>query len=134
MIKSLDLSVGRILKQLQESNIENNTLVIFMSDNGGIDKSITPKKEITSNKPFKGGKANLTEGGIRVPLIFRWKNKIKAGEWCHIPVDCSDLFPTIAEVAGHNLKKVENIDGQSLFKLLHDTRNKKESYKKNIHY
>ena len=84
MIKSMDHSVGAILDKLKDTGLEDNTLVIFMSDNGGIDSKITPKGDGTDNRPFLGGKATLNEGGIRVPLVFRWKNKVKSGQWIDI--------------------------------------------------
>lgn len=137
MIKSMDRSVGLILNKLKETGLEDNTLVIFMSDNGGIDSKITPDGKGTENSPFLGGKACLTEGGIRVPLIFRWKGKIKQGKWVDVPVDCTDIFPTIMEAAGYNEKvisKNNQLDGQSMFGLLSDVENHKKTYTKKTHY
>ncbi|AJR04503.1 sulfatase [Siansivirga zeaxanthinifaciens] len=138
MIKALDNSVGRILDKLQELGLDDNTLVVFMSDNGGIDYRVTPNGKITSNYPLTGGKACLTEGGIRVPLVFRWKGTIAKGKWSHQVVDCSDIFPTLIEAAGYNpgfdYQKENSIDGRSLFGLLNDVDNKKNSYKRNTHY
>nr|AOE12652.1 sulfatase [uncultured bacterium] len=137
MIKSMDRSVGAILNKLRETGLEENTLVVFMSDNGGIDSKITPKGDGTDNSPFLGGKACLTEGGIRVPLIFKWKGKIETGKWVDVPVDCTDIFPTILEAAGYNSKavvKTNKLDGQSVFSLLSDTQNSKNTYTKTAHY
>lgn len=137
MIKSMDRSVGLILEKLKETGLEDNTLVIFMSDNGGIDSKITPNGKGTDNSPFLGGKACLTEGGIRVPLIFRWKGKIEQGKWVDVPVDCTDIYPTILEVAGYDEKAISRknkLDGQSMFDLLSDVDNFKESYTKKTHY
>lgn len=137
MVKSLDRSVGLILDKLRETEIEENTLVVFMSDNGGIDSKITPRRDGTDNAPFLGGKACLTEGGIRVPLIFRWKGKIKQGEWVDVPVDCTDIYPTLLDVAGYDIKaiaKENSLDGQSIVPLLSDLENLQNSYSKNEHY
>ncbi|WP_215438751.1 sulfatase [Zobellia russellii] len=137
MIKTLDWSVGQILKKLEETGLDENTLIIFMSDNGGIDSKITPRGEGTDNSPFLGGKACLTEGGIRVPLIFRWKGKLKKGQWVDVPVDCTDIYPTILDVAGYDSKsisKANSLDGQSLLGLLADTENKENTYNKTTHY
>lgn len=138
MIRGLDNSVGRILTTLEETGLEDNTMVVFMSDNGGIDYRVTPNQKVTSNYPLNGGKACVTEGGIRVPLVFRWKGQIEAGKWSNVPVDCSDIFPTLVEAAGYNVKpyyKGENkIDGESLMALIDDVDNKKHSYHKNTMY
>lgn len=138
MIKSLDNSVGKILDKLEEIGIEENTLVVFMSDNGGIDKTVTPNGKITSNFPLKGGKACLTEGGVRVPLAFRWKSEIDGGKWSDVVVDCNDIFPTLVEAAGYDIskyyKKKDGIDGQSLLGVLSDVENKNRSYSRNTQF
>ncbi|GGZ16656.1 arylsulfatase [Echinicola pacifica] len=137
MVKNLDESVGAILDKLEELGIEENTLVVFMSDNGGIDSKITPKGDGTDNSPFLGGKACLTEGGIRVPLIFRWKGTLPEKKWVDIPVDCTDIFPSLLDAAGYpaeQIVKSKNLDGQSLLPLLTDPQNKKKSYTKTDHF
>ncbi|SOE23209.1 Arylsulfatase A [Spirosomataceae bacterium TFI 002] len=137
MIKSLDRSVGSILEKLKELGIEDNTLVIFMSDNGGIDAEITPNGMGTNNDPFLGGKACVTEGGIRVPLVFRWKGKVQEGKWIDVPVDCTDIYPSILEAAGYNSKEIvtkNDLDGESLIPILSDLRNENNSYAKTTHY
>lgn len=137
MIKSMDRSVGNILAKLKETGLEDNTLVVFMSDNGGIDAEITTDGNGTENYPFLGGKACLTEGGIRVPLIFRWKGKIDSGKWVDTAVDCTDIFPTLLDFAGYDhvaTTKEHTLDGASVKGLLSDTKNKKNSYKKDTHY
>lgn len=136
MISTLDKSVGKILDKLEETGLEENTLVVFMSDNGGIDSRITPNKRVTSNYPLMGGKACVTEGGIRVPLVFRWKGKLDDKKWCSIPVDCNDIFPTLVQAAGYDLQPHYNngIDGQSLYGLLSDLDNKKNTYTRDTRY
>ena len=137
MIKSMDRSVGQLLDKLKETGLEENTLVVFMSDNGGIDRKITPRGDGTDNSPFLGGKACLTEGGIRVPLIFRWKGKLKEDQWVDVPVDCTDIYPTILEAAGYDanaISKANSLDGQSIMSLLSDTGNVQKKYSKKVHY
>lgn len=137
MVKSMDRSVGKILDKLKETGIEENTLVVFMSDNGGIDAEITPNDNGTENYPFLGGKACLTEGGIRVPLIFRWKGKLAQGKWVDTPVDCTDIFPSLLDIAGYDaqaISKKNDLDGESLVGLLNDVKNEKGSYLKETHY
>lgn len=136
MVKSLDRSVGAILKKLKETGIEENTLVIFMSDNGGIDAQLTPEDYGTANAPFLGGKATVNEGGIRVPLIFRWKGKVKEGQWVDVPVDGTDIYPSILAASGYDSEKIltdNELDGQSILPLLKDVENKEGKYSKTTH-
>lgn len=126
MIKHLDISVGKIMDKLKEKGIDNNTIIVFMSDNGGITVG-HGNQSITTNSPLAGQKANLYEGGIRVPLIISYKGHINGNKWCNIPVDCNDIFPTLLELTGQP-KPTHNIDGQSVTGLLTDTKNKKKSY------
>ncbi len=132
MVRSLDQSVGRLMATLDELNLTENTLVIFMSDNGGVSyltqKGDTPT---TSNAPFKGGKAMMFEGGIRVPLILRWPAAIPAGNWSDVPVAASDLFPTLVQAGGidpETLRAKHKIDGHSLVSLFKDPSNKTKAY------
>lgn len=132
MIRSLDDSVGRLMKTLDELKLTENTLVVFMSDNGGISWISNPADEpITSNAPLKGGKAMLFEGGIRVPLIFHWPASIPAGKWSDVPVAASDLFPTLLHAGGVDpepLREKHKIDGHSLASLFKDPSNQKKGY------
>jgi uncharacterized sulfatase len=113
MIEELDESVGRLLKKLEELNLANNTMVVFFSDNGGLER-------VTSQRPLRSGKANLYEGGIRVPLIVRWSGVVKAGSKCSVPVISNDFFPTLAEAAGIKSDR-SAVDGVSLLPLLKQT-------------
>ena len=115
MIERLDMEVGRVLKKLDDLKLRDNTVVVFMSDNGGYDK-------LQAQDPLRGGKSMLYEGGIRVPLAIRWPGVIKPGSVSNQQVIGTDFFPTFAEIAGvQDLPK--NIDGKSLVPLL--KRNKK---------
>jgi arylsulfatase A-like enzyme len=138
MIRGLDNSVGKILEKLEETGLEDNTLVIFMSDNGGWDHRVAVNgKMATSCAPLRGGKACLSEGGIRVPLIFRWKGKIDSGQWSDVPVDCTDLFPTILQAAGYDVKHYYDkldMDGRSLMPLLKDPENRDGNYDHDTRY
>jgi arylsulfatase A-like enzyme len=128
MIKHLDISVGKIMDKLKEKGIDKNTIVIFMSDNGGITVGKGgDETPITNNSPLKGQKANVYEGGIRVPLIINYQGHVSAGKWSNIPVDCNDIFPTLLELTGQP-KATHQIDGQSIAQLLTDTKNKNKSY------
>src|SRR5262249_19633315 len=101
MIASVDESVGRGLKALDDLGLAKNTLVICSSDNGGVGgyarEGITKAGGITDNAPLRGGKGMLYEGGVRVPFLFRWKGAIPEGKVSDAPVISVDLFPTFVE-------------------------------------
>jgi len=132
MVKSLDDSVGRILNTLTDAGLADDTLVVLMSDNGGVTYT---DPAATSNAPLKGGKAMMFEGGIRVPLVFRQPGRIAAGAWCDVPVDYADLFPTLLEHTGHDpMAHYPRIDGRSLVPLLTDPTNLKRGYARDTFY
>ena len=116
MIETLDLSVGQLLAKLDELNLTERTLVIFFSDNGGLEWS-GDDGPVPSNHPLRAGKGDLYEGGIRVPLIARWPTVIDPGTVVEEPVSSVDLFPTLVQVAEGAEKRGE-IDGVSLLPLL----------------
>jgi arylsulfatase A-like enzyme len=95
MLADLDAGVGEVLGQLRASGIEDNTLIVFLSDNGG------PTRELTSsNKPLRGEKGQMYEGAVRVPFIVRWNHTLPAGEVYHEPVSSMDIFATAVSAAG----------------------------------
>jgi len=110
MVESVDLSVGRILDVLDELGIADNTLILFTSDNGGY-------LQATHNAPLRSGKGYPYEGGIRVPLIVRWPNRVSPRSECGVPVISVDYFPTICEAASVSLPADRPIDGVSLMPL-----------------
>lgn len=111
MLESIDEGVGMILDALEKRNLAQNTLVIFCSDNGG-------ETNVTTNTGLRGGKSMLYEGGIRVPLIARWKGRIPAGAVSQEPVSSIDFYPTLLELAGVRLPKGHVVDGVSLAEIL----------------
>jgi arylsulfatase A-like enzyme len=111
MIENLDWNVGRLTSTLQELGLEEDTVFIFASDNGG-------ELEATRNAPLREGKGYLYEGGIRVPLIVKWPGRAPEGSTCHAPVTSEDLYPTIVEMAGEGTASNEVLDGRSLVPLL----------------
>lgn len=138
IIRSLDQSVGKLMDTVEELRLTENTLFIFMSDNGGVSyvtkAGNTPD---TSNAPLKGGKAMMFEGGIRVPLAFRWPGTIPSGVWSDVPVSAPDLFPTIVQAGGINpatLQEKHRIDGRSLMPLFKDPENKSKGYPRDTFY
>jgi len=116
MITRLDDSVGKILDLLKELGLDEKTVIIFSSDNGPHKEGGADPEFFKSSGPFQGYKRALYEGGIRVPFIARWKNKISAGSKCDTPCAFWDVLPTLAELAG--TKAPTGIDGISFVPLL----------------
>jgi arylsulfatase A len=110
MIETMDKDVGRILAKLDELNLTRNTLVIFYSDNGGL-------RLLQDQRPFRGGKAMLFEGGTRVPLAIKCPGKIKPGTIDTTPVSTIDFFSTFASLVGEKQLPAD-IDGHDLMPLL----------------
>lgn len=104
----LDDGVGRLLAKIKELGLEENTLVVFTSDNGGTQQS--------SQEPLRGNKGSYFEGGVREPFIVRWPGVVKPGSKCDVPVINVDLFPTFLAAAGAKVDK--QLDGESLLPLL----------------
>lgn len=125
MIRSLDDSVGRLVDSLKESGQLENTLIIFASDNGAVGGFLgegltTGKKAFTSNLPLRGGKGMLYEGGIRVPLILHWPEKIPGGHDVTAPCNTVDYYPTILAAAGIDAPENHVLDGINLLPLAQD--------------
>lgn len=129
LIKSLDDSVGSIVEKLSTEGVADNTLVIFMSDNGGVLKKVQEKA--TDNAPLRYGKAALYEGGVRVPLIMKWPQMIKSGLLCDVPVHCSDILPTCVDVAQEE-NALPAFDGTSLVPLFTDPHNNKDGFAEDV--
>ena len=116
MIKSLDDAVGAITDKVESLGLFENTMIIFLSDNGGASYTLA-----TDNHPLKGGKVTNFEGGIKIPFVMQWGNHIQAGSTCDLPVSSLDIFTTIAQVAGIPLPTDRPIDGKSLLATLEET-------------
>lgn len=118
MVQSVDESVGKILGGLEEMGLADNTVVIFMSDNGGLSTIAGERVGPTTNSPLRAGKGWLYEGGIREPMIIRWPGVVEGGSTCSEPVQSTDFFPTMLEMAGLSLMPAQHQDGLSLVPLL----------------
>ncbi len=135
MIEHIDRSTGRLLDKLQELGIEENTMVIFFSDNGGLvsrfdeipllapDKlSVYEGSELqyiaSSNNPLRAEKGTVFEGGIREPLIIRWPARIRAGSTSQQLISSVDFYPTFLELVGGQDPVDQVIDGQSFVSTL----------------
>jgi arylsulfatase A len=108
-IENMDNAIGRLLSYLNEEKQNENTLIIFFSDNGGTNHA--------SNYPLKGRKSNVWDGGIRVPGIMHWPGHIKPGSVSTIPVSAVDIVPTICQVTGVSLPDKRTPDGTNIFPL-----------------
>lgn len=113
MVESVDETVGKIMNALKKLKLDHQTLVIFTSDNGGLEMN-----QATDNDPLRSGKGYAYEGGIRVPMIVRWPGRINKNVRNDTPVISHDLFPTICEAAGVGLPEKKNIDGVSILPVL----------------
>jgi arylsulfatase A-like enzyme len=106
MVEDLDRSVGQVLRALKESGQEEDTLVVFASDNGG--------ERFSYNWPLTGNKGSLQEGGIRVPTVLRWPARIDGRQVSAVPVFSPDWTATLLEVAGARPDRAHPLDGASL--------------------
>lgn len=115
-----DYRVGQVLNALKENNLEENTLVIFSSDNGAETNYIYQRETYNhySNMNFKGGKRDIYEGGHRVPFLMRWPKVIAPGKKVSIPVCQTDYLATIADIIGANLPDNTGEDSASMYPLL----------------
>ena len=111
MVKSMDESLGRVLETLKELGLDGNTIVIFTSDNGG-------HGGVTSNRPLRGSKGMLYEGGIRVPFVVRWPGKIGKARTIDKPIIGVDILPTLLDAAGAKPVANQPVDGVSILPLL----------------
>ncbi len=119
MIETLDAAVGRLMTKVESLGLQDNTILIFTSDNGGLHVLEFPSTPATHNKPYRAGKGYLYEGGLREPLLVRWPGKVAAGSTCETPVVLTDLVPTLLEAAGVDTSKaIGPLDGVSIMKLL----------------
>jgi arylsulfatase A-like enzyme len=117
MVRSVDESVGRILKKLDELRLTETTLVIFTSDNGGAVHFGKPPA--TANTPLRNGKGSAYEGGLRVPLLVKMPGLTRPGAVCETPVITMDFFPTLLELAGAEPATSRTaLDGVSFVPLL----------------
>lgn len=110
MLENLDAAVGALLDGLCELGVERDTVVVLTSDNGGL-------SQVTDNRPLRGGKRSLWEGGLRVPLIVRWPGVVAPGARCAVPVISQDVHATLCAIAGAPLEPDARTDAQSLFPL-----------------
>lgn len=130
MMASLDENVGRVLAKLRQSGLEEQTLVFFLSDNGGPTGKARPQPDAdfeygqntSKNDPCRGVKGDLLEGGIRIPFLVQWKGHIPAGKTYDRPVISLDILPTVLAAAGVPPQAEWKLDGTNLLPYLVDRR------------
>lgn len=115
LISSMDDNVGKVLDSMRANGLDKNTIVCFLSDNGGLS---TAEGSPTTNAPLRGGKGWLYEGGIREPYIIKYPPLVKAGSSCSVPVISTDFYPTLLELAGLSQRPEQHCDGVSIVPLL----------------
>ncbi len=132
---SLDESVGRVMRKLEERGIAERTVVVFMSDNGGALQT-SRQVTITDNSPLRSGKGALYEGGVRVPLIVYWPGVTQAGALSHVPVASTDLYATLLDMVGMggSDERRRGVDSLSLAPVLRNPSAKLDRQDLYFHY
>ncbi|MGH9632387.1 MAG: sulfatase [Bryobacteraceae bacterium] len=119
MLSAMDDGVGRVLSALDDAGLKDDTLIFFLSDNGG------PTRQTSSrNNPLRGYKGDVLEGGIRVPFAMQWKRKLPAGTVYEHPVIALDILPTAVAAAGGSLSQKNPLDGVDLIAHLNSAQKK----------
>ena len=113
MVSAVDDGVGRVLSEVRKQSLENKTIIVFLSDNGG-----PTTKNASNNSPLRGNKGDAWEGGFRVPFAIQWKGILSAGLSYDYPVSSLDLGGTIVELAGAEIPDDKPLDGINLIPYL----------------
>ena len=120
MVEGVDKSLGDLLDYLEKRGVADDTIIIFMTDNGGnAENKAKGGVRFMHNLPLRNGKGSVYEGGIRVPMMVKWSGKVAPATRVNTPVICEDMFPTILEMAGiKSCNVVQQVDGKSLVNLV----------------
>ncbi len=122
MVEGMDKSLGDLMDYLEDNKLDDNTIILFTSDNGGLSAVARGGEKHTHNKPLSSGKGSAHEGGIREPMLVKWPGVTKAGSIVESYLMIEDFYPTILEIAGiSNYNTVQQIDGISFVGLLNQT-------------
>lgn len=122
LVKGVDKSLGDVLDYLEKNNLSGNTVIFFLSDNGGLSR-VPPRggESDTHNAPLRSGKGSVYEGGIRIPFVVKWPTVVRPQSVSKNPVIVEDLFSTIRAIAGvEDRKVVQTVDGINLLPYLQD--------------
>lgn len=124
LVEGMDKSIGDIMDHLEKLGISQNTIILFMSDNGGLSAVARGGEKHTHNYPLSSGKGSMREGGIREPMLVKWPGITKPGSVSDNPLIVEDFFPTILEMAQiRDSKTVQDIDGLSFVPILNGSEN-----------
>jgi arylsulfatase A-like enzyme len=121
MLLAMDRSIGRVLDRLDKHKLSDNTIVVFLNDNGGGGNTTLyapHSRNFANNEPLRGHKFDILEGGVRVPMILRWPGKVPAGEIYDKMVSSTDVFPTLVKAAGLDMPTGQPTDGVDLIPYL----------------
>ena len=110
---ALDRAIGRVIDEVERHGLLEDTLIVFLSDNGG-----PTRKTTSSNLPLRGGKGTLYEGGIRIPYLLRWDGHVPAGQTVDHPVSALDVLPTALGAVRRPVTAEMALDGTDLLPLL----------------
>jgi uncharacterized sulfatase len=128
LVEEVDHQVGRIVKEVEAQGLSDNTMIVFTSDNGGLNKRYDYNEQaddiVSDLAPLKGEKGSLHEGGIRVPLIVKYPKMFKGGTTCSEPTISYDFYPTFVATAKGTLPKNQTIDGLNILPLLQNPKAK----------
>ena len=130
LIEGMDKSLGDIMTYLKENKIDKNTIIIFLSDNGGLSAHTREGVPLnTHNTPLRSGKGSAYEGGVRIPFIVKWPGITPANTVSANNISIEDIFPTVLALTGNKSKhEVQKLDGQSLVPLLKQQKVKNNSF------
>ncbi|MEO9144829.1 MAG: sulfatase [Ginsengibacter sp.] len=119
LVEGMDESLGELMDYLDKNNLVKNTIIIFMSDNGGFSHPPREGKDNSQNYPLRGGKGSLYEGGIREPMMVYWNGVTKPGSVCKQYMSIQDFYPTLLGMAGiKKYKTVQQVDGETILPYL----------------
>ena len=121
MLLAMDRSIGRVLERLDRHGIADNTIVVFLNDNGGgesTERYARHSRNFANNLPLRGYKFDLFEGGVRVPMIVRWPGRAPAGKVYGEMVSSTDVYPTLLAAAGLQMPGRQPTDGVDLLPFI----------------
>lgn len=119
LLEGMDKSLGDLLNYLDEKKLTDNTVILFLSDNGGFAMQPRAGTPFSQNTPLRAGKGSVYEGGIRIPMLIKFPGVTQTNSTCRQPVIMEDMFATILEIAGiKNPKLIQQVDGKSIRPLL----------------